>query len=251
MDADYLPPRERWTKRVYTLPEFANYPDRFNPTEELLGKQVAAGRGDRVAILFEDQKITYAQLLTQANKLGNALRNLGVQENDRVILRTPNIPPALVTNFAVLKLGAVFAPTSPLFSRSEIAHVANDSEAVAIVVHAAMLGEVEAAKDNFQTVRHIIVIGGDVNEVKAKGFVPYAELVQSGGAELEPVLRRRDDLGLLLYTSGTTGKPKGTVHFVEELLIIPDSFGKYGWKIKDTDVIGGTAPLAFGAGYST
>jgi 2-aminobenzoate-CoA ligase len=249
--ADYLPPREFWPKRVYTLPEFASYPDRFNPTEELLGKQVAAGRGDRVAILFEDQKITYSQLLTQANKLGNALRNLGVQENDRVILRTPNIPPALVTNFAVLKLGAVFAPTSPLFSRSEIAHVANDSEAVAIVVHTAMLGEVEAAKENFQTVRHIIVIGGDVNEVKAKGFIPYAELVQSGGAELEPVLRRRDDLGLLLYTSGTTGKPKGTVHFVEELLIIPDSFGKYGWKIKDGDVIGGTAPLAFGAGYST
>ena len=115
--ADHLPPRELWPKRLYTLPEHATYAERFNPTEELLGKAVAAGRGDRAAVLFEDQRITYNQLLTQANKLGNALRELGVQEDDRVILRTPNIPPALVANFAILKLGAVCTPTSPLFSR--------------------------------------------------------------------------------------------------------------------------------------
>ena len=249
--ADYLPPRELWPKRVYTLPEFATYADRFNPTEELLGKAVAAGRGDRTAVLFEDQRLTYNQLLTQANKFANALRDLGVKEDDRLILRTPNIPPALVANFAILKLGAVCTPTSPLFSRTEIAHVANDSEAVAIVVSSTLLGEVEAARDSFQTVKHIIVVGGDVVEVKAKGFLAYAELLQSGDPNLDPVLRTREDVGLLLYTSGTTGRPKGTVHFVEELLIVPDSFGKYGWRVTENDVIGGSAPLAFGAGYSS
>ena len=249
--ADYLPPRELWPKRVYTLPEFATYAERFNPTEELLDKTVAAGRGDRTAVLFEDQRLTYNQLLTQANKFANALRDLGVKEGDRLILRTPNIPPALVANFAILKLGAVCTPTSPLFSRTEIAHVANDSEAVAIVVSSALLGEVEAARDSFQSVKHIIVVGGDVAEVKAKGFLAYAELLQSGDPNLDPVLRTREDVGLLLYTSGTTGRPKGTVHFVEELLIVPDSFGKYGWRVTENDVIGGSAPLAFGAGYSS
>ena len=249
--ADYLPPRELWPKRVYTLPEFATYAERFNPTEELLDKTVAAGRGDRTAVLFEDQRLTYNQLLTQANKFANALRDLGVKEGDRLILRTPNIPPALVANFAILKLGAVCTPTSPLFSRTEIAHVANDSEAVAIVVSSALLGEVEAARGSFQTVKHIIVVGGDVVEVKAKGFLAYAELLQSGDPNLDPVLRTREDVGLLLYTSGTTGRPKGTVHFVEELLIVPDSFGKYGWRVTENDVIGGSAPLAFGAGYSS
>ena len=249
--ADYLPPRELWPKRVYTLPEFATYAERFNPTEELLDKTVAAGRGDRTAVLFEDQRLTYNQLLTQANKFANALRDLGVKEGDRLILRTPNIPPALVANFAILKLGAVCTPTSPLFSRTEIAHVANDSEAVAIVVSSALLGEVEAARDSFQTLKHIIVVGGDVVEVKAKGFLAYAELLQSGDPNLDPVLRTREDVGLLLYTSGTTGRPKGTVHFVEELLIVPDSFGKYGWRVTENDVIGGSAPLAFGAGYSS
>lgn len=249
--SDYLPPRELWPTRVYTLPEFARYPDRLNPTEELLDKQVAAGRGERTAVLFEDQRITYAQLLGQANRFGNALRNLGVSEGDRVILRTPNIPPALVANFGVLKLGAVLTPTSPLFSRGEIAHVVNDSEASAIVVHAALLGEVEAARENFKSAPIIIVVGGDPAEIKAKHYFPYASLVQAGSSVLEPVRRSRYDVGILLYTSGTTGRPKGTVHFVEETLVIPDSFGKYGWRITEDDVIGGTAPLAFGAGYST
>ncbi|HYB77042.1 MAG TPA: acyl-CoA synthetase [Candidatus Bathyarchaeia archaeon] len=249
--ADHLPPRQLWPKRLYTLPEHASYPDRFNPTEELLGKAVAAGRGERAAVLFEDQRITYNQLLTQANKFASALRELGVQEGDRVILRTPNIPPALVANFAILKLGAVCTPTSPLFSRAEIAHVANDSEAVAIIVSGMLLGEVEAARENFQTIKHIIVVGGDAAEVKAKGFLPYGELLQSGGPTADPVLRKREDVGLLLYTSGTTGRPKGTVHFVEELLIVPDGFGKYGWRVTENDVIGGSAPLAFGAGYSS
>jgi len=249
--AEYLPPREFWPKRVYTLPEFATYAPRFNSTEELLGKAVAAGRGDRTAVLFEDQRITYGQLLTQASKFASALRELGVKEGDRVVLRTPNIPPALVANFAILKLGAVCTPTSPLFSRHEIAHVANDSEAVAIIVSAALLGEVEGARENFETIKHIIVIGGDAAEVKAKGFLAYGELVQSGNPTIDPVLRNREDVGLLMYTSGTTGRPKGTVHFVEELLIVPDGFGKYGWRVTENDVVGGSAPLAFGAGYSS
>jgi 2-aminobenzoate-CoA ligase len=249
--SEYLPPRELWPTRIYTLPEFATYPDRFNPCEELLDKQVEAGRGDRTAVLFEDQRITYGQLLTQANKLGSALRELGVREGDRVMLRTPNIPPALVANFAILKLGAVYMPTSPLFSRAEIAHVANDSEAVAIIVSAALLAELEAARENLKSVQHIIVVGGEAADIKAKGYIPYSELLQSGASTLDPARRKRDDVAILLYTSGTTGLPKGTVHLVEETLIVPDTFGKYGWKIRQDDIIGGTAPLAFGAGYST
>ena len=249
--ADYLPPRELWPTRIYNLPEFATYPCRLNPTEELLDKAVAAGRGERVALHFEEQRITYAQLLTQANKLGNALRELGISEGDRVLLRSPTIPPAIVANFAVLKLGAVIAPISPLFSRAEIAHVGNDSEAVAIIIHAALLGELEAARENLKTVRHVIVIGGDAAELKPKGHLLYGELLQSGGATLAPVPRAREDVAVLLYTSGTTGRPKGTAHLVEETLIVPDTFGKYGWRVTESDIIGGSAPLAFGAGYST
>lgn len=249
--ADYLPPKELWPQRIYTLPEFRDYPRRLNSTEELVDKQVEAGRGDRAAILFEDQRITYRQLQDSVNKLGSALRGLGIEEEDRVLLRSPSIPPALVANFAVIKIGAIVVPTSPLFSRAELAHVAANTEAAALIVAAPLLEEVEKARGELKTVKQIVVIGGDAAEIKAKGFIPYGELIARGSDTLEPVRRDRMAVSVLLFTSGTTGLPKGTVHFMEEALIVPDGFGKYGWRVAQEDVVGGPAPLSLAAGYST
>ena len=69
--AAYLPPRELWPERVYTLPEHRSYPQRLNSTEELVDRHVADGRGDRVAILYEDQKVTYRQLQGSIDRLGS------------------------------------------------------------------------------------------------------------------------------------------------------------------------------------
>lgn len=251
LPADYLPPKELWPQRIYTLPEFRDYPQRLNSTEELVDRQVEAGRGDRVAILFEDQKITYRQLQTSVNRLGSALRGLGIEEGDRVLLRSPSIPPALVANFAVIKIGGVVVPTSPLFSRAELVHVAANTEAVALIVAAPLLEEVEKARGELKTVKHTIVIGGEAGEIKAKGHIPYGELIARGSERLEAVRRDRMAVSVLLYTSGTTGLPKGTVHFMEEALVVPDSFGKYGWRVTPEDIVGGPAPLSLAAGYST
>ncbi len=113
-----------------------------------------------------------------------------------------------------------------------------------------MLGEVEAAKPDLKTVKTIVVVGGDENEVKAKGYVPYADLMKNPD-QCEAVKRDRMDVSVLLFTSGTTGLPKGTAHFMEESLIVADGFGKYCWEVSDKDVIGGPAPIAMAAGYST
>ncbi len=249
--ASYLPPKELWPQRLYTLPEHAGYPERLNSTEELVDRHVKAGRGDRVAILFEDQKITYRHLQGSVNKLGSALRGLGIEAEDRVLLRSPSIPPALVANFAVLKIGAIIVPTSPLFSRTEIAHIAENTEAVALIVAAPLLEEVERARADLKRIEHIVVIGGEPADLKAKGYIPYGELMAKGSERLEAVRRPRQAVSVLLYTSGTTGLPKGTVHFMEEALTVPDGFGKYGWRVEPDDVIGGPAPLSLAAGYST
>lgn len=249
----YLPPKELWPTRFYTLPEYKAYPQKFNSTEELIDKQVAGGKGDRVAILFEDRKIPYKALLGMVNKLGNSLKALGIEEADRVALRAPNIPPALVSNFAVLKIGGVFLPTSGLFSRAEIAHVFNNAEVKAVVVAAPMLEELEKAKPDLKTLQHIIVVGGTPEQqaaCKEKGYLLYQELVDSGKPECDPVRRDRMDVSVLLYTSGTTGPPKGTAHFNEEALIVPDGFGKYCWGVTENDVILSGAPIAMAAGYS-
>ncbi len=248
-----LPPKELWPTRIYTLPEYQTYPQKFNSTEELLDKQVAAGKGDRVAILFEDKKISYKALLGMVNRFGSSLKALGIEEADRVALRAPNIPPALVVNFAVLKIGSIFLPTSGLFSRAEIAHVFNNAEVKAVVVVAALLEELEKAKPDLKTLKHIIVIGGTPEQqaqYKQQGYLLYQELVDGGKPECDPVRRDRMDVSVLIYTSGTTGLPKGTVHFMEEALIVPDGFGKYCWGLTENDVILSAAPIAMAAGYS-
>ncbi len=248
--ADYLPPSELRPQRIYTLPEFKEIPHRLNSTEELLDKIVAGGKGDRVALYFEDKRIPYKALLAQVNKLGSALTKLGIEVADRVALRLPNIPPAIVANFAVLKIGGVILPTSALFSRAEIAHVLNNAEVKAVIVAAALLEELEKAKPELKTVKHIIVVGGEADEIKKKGYLPYQELLDSGEPTCDPVRRDRMDVSVLLYTSGTTGLPKGTAHFVEEALIVPDGFGKYCWRLTEADVLLSAAPLAMAAGYS-
>jgi len=249
----YLPPRELWPTRIWTLPEYRTYPQRLNSTEELLDKQVAAGKGDRPAVLFEDKKLPYKALLGMVNRVGSSLKALGIDEGDRVALRAPNIPPALVVNFAVLKIGGIFLPTSGLFSRAEIAHVFNNAEVKAVVVAAPLLEELEKAKPDLKTLEHIIVIGGTPEQqaqYKRQGYLPYQELLDGGKPECDPVRRDRMDISVLIYTSGTTGPPKGTAHFMEEALIVPDSFGKYCWGVTESDVILSAAPMAMAAGYS-
>ncbi len=248
---NYLPPKELQPQRIYTLKEFQSYPDSFNTTEELLDKQIAAGRGDSRAILFADKVFTYKQVLGASNKIGNALKKLGVEENDRVMLRSPTVPPAIFTNFGALRLGAVFVPTSHMMSPPEVAHVANNAEAKVIVVANAFLEAVLKARPNLKTVKHIIVFGGNAEELKKEGLLSYEEITANEAPVLAPVRRPRNAVSVLLFTSGTTGLPKGTVHFQEEALIVPDTFGKYGWNVKADDIICGPAPISLSAGYST
>lgn len=247
----YLPPKELQPERIYTLPEFASYSDSFNSTEELLDKQIAAGRGDSRAILFNDRVITYKQLLGASCKIGNALKKLGVEETDRVMLRSPNVPPALFTNFGVLRLGAVMVPTSHMLSPPEIAHIANNAEAKVLVVAQAFLEGVIKARPNLKTVQHIVVFGGNAEELKAQGLLSYEEITADESPVLAPVRRGRREVSVLLYTSGTTGLPKGTAHYMEEALIVPDTFGKYGWDVQPDDIICGPAPISLAGGYST
>jgi 2-aminobenzoate-CoA ligase len=95
------------------------------------------------------------------------------------------------------------------------------------------------------------VIGGDPAEIKAKGYIPYAELLATATEPCAPARRDRLAVSVLHYTSGTTGLPKGTAHVMEEALTVPDGFGRYGWRVEPGDVIGGPAPLSLAAGYST
>jgi 2-aminobenzoate-CoA ligase len=102
---EYLPPTEYLPKTVRMLSEL-NYPEKFNLADFLLDDNVLK-RGDKIAIYFEDQRISYKELQTMVNRFANALRELGIEKNDRVMLKAPNIPEYIVWNFACWRIGAI------------------------------------------------------------------------------------------------------------------------------------------------
>ncbi|MBW1980400.1 MAG: acyl-CoA synthetase, partial [Deltaproteobacteria bacterium] len=247
---NYLPPKDMWPE--YIVPEeFADTPTELNLADFLLDRHVREGRGDNVAVKFMDKSITFAQLQQQVNKFGNALKEVGVEPQDRVGIRLVNSPQAIVAIFAIKKIGAIPVPTSPLWSGEEVAFVANNAEMKYFIVNAPLMAPVEDAKPNFEYGTKVIVIGGSPDEVKSAGNLVFEEMLEAGSAELEATMLDAGDIGVILYTSGTTGMPKGCVHFVRPAIIEAKMVNKYVYKMEPGDVLGGAAPVSFAAGFGT
>ena len=247
---NYLPEKQTWPQYL-TPDEFADTPDKLNLADYLLDRHVKAGRGGNVAIRFMDKEITYAQLQKMVNQFGNALKDAGVEPQDRVGIRLVNVPMSLVTIFAIEKIGAIPVPTSPLWSREEISFVVNNAEVKYFVVNAPLMEQVEAARPNFKRGAKVVVIGGDPEQVKAAGNLVFEEMLASGSPDLEATMLDAYDIAVILYTSGTTGMPKGCVHFIRPSVIETRLVNKYVYQLKPGDILGGAAPVSFAAGFGT
>lgn len=245
-----LPPKDMWPE--YVVPEeFADTPDELNLADFMLDRHVREGRGDNAAVKFMDQTVTYAKLQEMANKFGNSLKDAGVEPQDRVGIRLVNSIQAIVAVFAIEKIGAIPVPTSPLWSGEEVAFVANNAEMKFFIVNAPLMPPVEQAKPHFEYGTKVIVIGGKADEVKAAGNRVYEEMLAAGSAKLAPTMLKGGDIGIILYTSGTTGMPKGCVHFVRPIVVVTKIVNKYVYKMVPGDVLGGAAPVSFAAGFGT
>lgn len=241
--ASYLPPPEHRPDIVFALPEL-QYPLRFNAAEEFLDRPIARGWADRPVYLFGERRITYRDLARDVNRLGNALVGLGIRPGDRVVLRIPDRPEHAVCILALLKIGAIAVPTFTLLRSADILYRETDTEAVAVIADARFLDEVEKARPSFRFVRHCIAIG----DSGRAGYHDYDALLAAGGSSLAPAPTRRDDVALLLYTSGSTGEPKGCCESHSDLLAIVDGFCNYQMPVLPGDVIAGQPPLAFSMG---
>lgn len=247
--ADYLPPKELWPD--YTKPAEFPVPEQLNLAEFLLDRHVKEGRGDNVAILFGDTKTTYNELLAMANKFANVLKGLGVEAQDRVGLRMTNAAEPVAINFAIMKLGAIPVPVSPLWAKEEVAFVVNNAEFKAFVVSFPLMEAVEASKHEWEFPTKVVVVGGKPEDAEAKGNISFAKAMADASDKFDNVPVSPDDIGCILYTSGTTGQPKGCVHFVREVFVESQLVNKYVWKIQPGEVLGGSAPVTFAAGYGT
>ena len=239
----FLPPPQCSPDLLFSLPEL-NYPLRLNAAVEFLDRPIARGWGDRTVYLFGERRISYRDLAGDVNRLGNALAGLGIRPGDRVLLRIPDRPEHAVCILALLKIGAVAVPTFTLLRAADIAYREADAEAIALIADARFLDEVEKARPSFGFVRHCIAIG----ETGRAGYHDYDALLAAAGSSLTPAPTRRDDVALLLYTSGSTGEPKGCCESHSDLLAIADGFCNYQLPLRAQDVIAGQPPLAFSMG---
>ncbi len=238
---EFLPPREYLPRKVYVLPEL-NYPKKLNLAEVLLDENVDK-RGDKVAIYFKDQRTTYKELQSLVNRFANALREFGVEKDDRVMLRSPNIPEYLVWNFACWRIGAVPVLVNHMNRYEEVEFKANDSEAVAICVHSAWYEDVGNIRKNCPKLKHVVVAGEKIPDTHS-----YEELIKRQSEKAETEDTSREDIGRIIYSSGTTGKPKGIIGTNGDLLSATDTHGRYTLGIRENDILGGHPYFTFAFG---
>jgi 2-aminobenzoate-CoA ligase len=236
---DSLPPREHWPAFLFTLPEL-QYPDRLNCVTEFVDKWVESGHGGRTAIVAPHETLTYAQLAERINRIANVLtRDLGIVAGNRVLLRAPNTPMMIAAYLAVMKAGSVAVATMPLLRAKELSYVVRKAKIHLALCDARLDEEMEKTKATAPDLEHIVYWNSeDAGALEAL-------MQKTGHGRFIACDTAIDDVCLIAFTSGTTGEPKGTMHFHRDMLAPCDSFGKYVLQASPDDRFIGSAPLAF------
>jgi 2-aminobenzoate-CoA ligase len=239
-----LPPRELWPDLLFTGPEL-QYPPALNVAAELLDAHVERGHGGRTAVLYRGDRLTYAELRQLTDRIGHALRRLGVKPGDRVAIRMPNRPTFVAVWLAIQKIGAVGVATMPMLRAREISYIVNDCGVKLLIAATDLMDEIVRARPAFDhsvTVAATpLVAGRDVAGVDCW----LDDLAANAPPLLDPHPTRRDDLALIAYTSGSTGAPKGTTHCPTDILAAADGYARAVLNPTADDVFGGHPTLAF------
>jgi long-chain acyl-CoA synthetase len=162
---------------------------------------------EHVSIIFEDKEYTNVEMDRYARRLGNALKKLGVKRGDRVIIQMPNCPEVFQAFQAIWKIGAISVPINFQVGTEEIAYIYRDSGAQTVIAAPEFLDRVRTAQAKAPEVKNIIVNSVD----PVPGSFSYTQLVDESSDQLEMVQTEDDDVAALVYTSGTTGRPKGVM----------------------------------------
>jgi len=226
-------------------------PDTFNAASWFVDRNVIEGRGGNVAIECGDERITYAQVLDRVNRAGNMLREqFDVRIEERVVLLLVDGPEFIYTFFGAVKIGAVPIPTSTLWKPADYEYVLNDSRARVVVISEALLTQLHAIpRERLRYLKHIIVAGSsgrkDLPGPKGPGL---HELMAGSSSELEPEPTCKDDPAFWLYSSGSTGFPKGCVHLQHDMVVCTELYGKGILNMTATDRCFSVAKLFFAYG---
>src|SRR5581483_3244627 len=235
---DNLPPLEQWPELIFDIPE-VQYPARLNCAVELLDANVRSGRGDKPVIFGADSTLTYAQMLAKVNQAAHVLvEDMGLVPGNRILLRGANNATMAVLWFAAVKAGLVVVATMPLLREKELVDVTEAAQVGAALCDRKLADELLAAQKRCPVLTQIRYFNDDSPDgLEAR--------MAAKPTTFEAVDTATDDVVLIAFTSGTTGKPKGTVHFHRDVLAICDCFPKSIVQMTPDDICIGTPPLAF------
>ncbi len=251
---DRLPPPAQWPVFVFDQPE-VRYPEQINCAVELLDRHVREGRGERIAVhgvhgLMAGEGTpqpfswTYAQLQDQVHRIAQVLtRDMGLVAGNRVLLRGGNSPMMAACFLAAIQAGLVVVPTMPLLRAAELAQIIDKAQVSAALCDSLLMEEIQ----------HCMTPGHAHHAPALRQCVAFRssdaqgleQRMQRQSGVWTPHPTSRDDVCLIAFTSGTTGKPKGTLHFHRDVLAMCDLFPRHILKMREDDVVCGTPPIAF------
>lgn len=218
-------------------------PRDYNAATWFVDRHVVEGRAARLAVIHESGRLTYGDVAAGANRLGNALRRLGVRREQRVVLLLHDSAQFVWSFWGALKIGAVPIPTNTLLKPHDYEYMLRDSRAEVAIVSEPLAPALAAARSRAPALRHVVVAGR-----AAAGDLSYDDLVGAESPELDPADTTKDDVAFWLYTSGTTGTPKAAVHLHHDMLVCCETFGRHVLEIGPDDRTFSVAKLFFAYG---
>ena len=218
-------------------------PPRFNAAAYFIDRHIAEGRGSRIAIECGDERFTYQQLFERVNRVGDALRQLGVRMDERVFLAIQDTPEFLYCFFGAIKIGAVPVPVNTYLKALEFEYLLNDCRARVAIISEPLLAQFDAIP--CEALRHLeqrIVVGDSERETTLNA------LMRAASPELTAADTTKDDVAFWLYSSGSTGPPKGCVHLQHDMLVTSELYAKNILHISENDRCFSVAKLFFAYG---
>ncbi|MBS1990343.1 MAG: acetate--CoA ligase [Cyanobacteria bacterium SZAS LIN-3] len=211
-----------WEEAKKEISYFAE--GKVNAAYNAVDRHLHNGRRNKVALYSVDAagklaKYTFQEMHDEVNKLGNALKSLGVKKGDRVFVFLTRVPELYIATIAIAKIGAIAGPLFSAFGPDALKDRLHDGQAKIVVTSPQLKEKIDGIKHELPDLEHIIVVGGNAKDYKKGGMeIDYATLVADKSTHLACEQMDPEDPLYLLYTSGTTGKPKGVVHVHADIL---------------------------------
>lgn len=217
--------------------------DTFNAADYFLDRNIRQGRGHKIAIYTEHRNYTYNDIQKMVNKTANGLLSLGIGIEDRVMILMLDVPQFWAIFWGTVKIGAIPIPINTMLTSDDYEFYLNDSRSRLLVISEELLPLVTQIKGDLPYLRDLVVI----SETEG-AHIPFKQRYKNASSTLKIASTTKDDVGFWLYSSGSTGAPKGAIHSQYDMVVCAKAYGENILEIKEDDICISSARLFFAYG---